>query len=223
LAALLLVVFCATQLAGAFFIVRPKHYEPSRVKLASYSLLAFTAVQPFVYGTHADADFMSRALTLSGGLLLLVWGEKEKICKRNDLMSMSVHELDDASSDRLQLAGRLLLTFLFLFQAVHSEHGGLHTVLSAPSAFNVLVSSTLILLSLMTCVGFHTEWSSIGLTAVLGLSNFAFYPFWSAPAHLADFYRYYFFQTLSVMGGLLLLTLHGPGGLSLDGKQKKAI
>ena len=66
---------------------------------------------------------MSRALTLSGGLLLLVWGEKEKICKRNDLMSMSVHELDDASSDRLQLAGRLLLTFLFLFQAVHSEHG----------------------------------------------------------------------------------------------------
>ena len=49
------------------------------------------------------------------------------------------------------------------------------------------------------------------------------YPFWSVHERLYDFYKYYFFQTLSVMGGLMLLALHGPGGLSLDQGAKKSI
>ena len=45
----------------------------------------------------------------------------------------------------------------------------------------------------------------------------------SVHERLYDFYKYYFFQTLSVMGGLMLLALHGPGGLSLDQGAKKSI
>ena len=69
-------------------------------------------------------------------------------------------------------------------------------------------------------MGFHTEWSSLGLSLVLLLSALWMYPFWSVPERLFDYYKYYFFQTLSVIGGLMLLTLHGPGGLSLDGQKK---
>ena len=79
-----------------------------------------------------------------------------------------------AGADRLQLSGRLLLTFIFLFQAIHGEKGGLHSVLTAPSLFNVLSSLLLLGLSTMVCVGFHTEWSSLVLSLVLLLSTAVF-------------------------------------------------
>lgn len=107
-------------------------------------------------------------------------------------------------------------------QAIHGEKGGLHSVLTEPSFFNIVSSIFLFALSMMVCVGFHTEWSSLILSVVLFLSSLWMYPFWVVQERLFDYYKYYFFQTLSVIGGLMLLTLHGPGGISLDG-QKKAL
>jgi uncharacterized membrane protein YphA (DoxX/SURF4 family) len=125
-----------------------------------------------------------------------------------------------AGADKLQLCGRLLLTSIFLFQSIHGEGGGLHSILTKPSLFNILKSLFLIALSVMVCVGFKTEWSAIVLTIVLGIMNMWMYPFWNVHTRLVDYYKYYFIQTLSVMGGMMLLTLHGPGGLSLDGQKK---
>merc|ERR1711966_424825 len=48
---------------------------------------------------------------------------------------------------------------------------------------------------------------------LLGVGNMLMHPFWSVKPHMYDFTKFYFFQTLSVMGGLMLLILHGPGGL----------
>jgi len=221
-AAAVLITSSLTQLSASWLIMRPVSFEPSRVKLACYMLLAFVTLQPLVYGQVYDLDFVCRSSTMAGGLLLMIWGENDKIGRRNDSkLGLLVHESDERSADKLQLAGRLLLTFMFLFQAIFGKEGGLHSVLESPSIYNIGSSCVLLALSLMVCLGFKAEWSSFVLTAVLGIANFFLYPFWSADSQMTDYLRYYFFQTLSIMGGLMLLTLHGPGGLSLDGQKKK--
>jgi len=216
----MLLLSAAVQLGGSALILRPNTIKPTRVKPASYLLLTFVALQPFMYGQATDADFMCRSITLAGGFLLLIWSENERK-QAEDYMGLPQAERS-AAADKLQLSGRLLLTFIFLFQAIHGEQGGLHSVLTKPSFFNIVSSLFLLGLSLMVCVGFHTEWSSLVLGVVLFMSSVWMYPFWNVPDRLFDYYKYYFFQTLSVIGGLMLLTLHGPGGISLDG-QKKAL
>jgi len=214
----ILLFSAAVQLGGSALVIRPSSFRPSRIKEASYALLGFVALQPFMYGQATDLDFMCRSITLAGGFLLLIWAENEKRQMEEERGLLMGEK--SAGADRLQLSGRLLLTFIFFFQAIHSEAGGLHSVLTKPNLLNILSSLLLLSLTLMVCVGFKTEWSALVLTIVLGFSNIYMYPFWSVHSRLVDYYKYYFFQTLSVMGGMMLLTLHGPGGLSLDGQKK---
>jgi len=59
------------------------------------------------------------------------------------------------------------------------------------------------------------------LVGLLMLQNFYFNAFWMANSYEVDFVRYDFFQTTSVVGGLLMVVALGPGGHSLD-KAKKS-
>jgi uncharacterized membrane protein YphA (DoxX/SURF4 family) len=214
----ILLCSASVQLGGSWLIVRPAVFRPSRVKPASYALLCFTVLQPFVYGQAKDVDFVCRSITLIGGFLILIYSENVKQQKMGDRGLI----MDERSpgADRLQLSGRLLLTLIFFFQAIRGKEGGLHSVMTAPGFFNIVFSLVLLALAVMVCVGFKTEWSAIVLTVVLGLMNIYMYPFWMVHERMMDYYKYYFFQTLSIMGGMLLLSLHGPGGLSLDGQKK---
>ena len=47
---------------------------------------------------------------------------------------------------------------LAAWQALYSENGGLHTVFTKPTFFNVISSLSLLSLSILVCIGFKTEW-----------------------------------------------------------------
>jgi len=75
----------------------------------------------------------------------------------------------------------------------------------------------------MIAVGFKAKWASAFLVLLLSVFNVFINNWWSVHSKhpQRDFLKYDFFQTLSIVGGLLLLVSQGPGGFSVDEKKKE--
>merc|ERR1712211_3756 len=71
-------------------------------------------------------------------------------------------------------------------------------------------------------IGYKTKLSALALVSLLCVHNITHNCFWTINARkpLRDFLRYDFFQTLSFMGGLLMVVVIGPGEVSFDEKKK---
>ena len=110
------------------------------------------------------------------------------------------------------MSGRLLLVLMFL-TLLRMDWSLLHIIQN-------LGGTALILL---IAVGYKTKLASLVLVAWLTILNFYFNAWWSIPDYkpMRDFLKYDFFQTLSVVGGLLLVVALGPGGYSMDEHKKK--
>lgn len=86
----------------------------------------------------------------------------------------------------------------------------------------MIVSILGLVACVMVAVGFKAKWSASFLVTMLSLFNVFINNWWSVhSAHpQRDFLKYDFFQTLSIVGGLILLVNMGPGGISVDEKKK---
>ena len=112
----------------------------------------------------------------------------------------------------LQLAGRVLTIFMFL--TLFSPE------LSAFRLVELLVGSVLVV---CVGIGYKTKLSALILVAWLTITNFILNAFWVMPYNriMRDFMKYDFFQTFSVIGGLLFVVALGPGGVSIDEHKKE--
>jgi len=192
------------QLAGCVMVLSRK-----QVNIACGILFGIIALQTVAYSILWDLKFLMRNLALSGGVILLL---AESKAEGKSLFAGLPSMGENTPKTSLQLAGRILLVLMFL------------TLLRFEFTFLDMVQNLIgTCLILLIAVGYKTKAASLVLVVWLTLLNLYFNAWWNIPDYkpMRDFLKYDFFQTLSVVGGLLLVVALGPGGYSMDEHKKK--
>ncbi|KAI5831846.1 SURF4 family-domain-containing protein [Schizophyllum commune] len=192
------------MLVGSGAVITKRHTE-----YAVAGLLGVVIIQGFGYGLIFDLNFFLRNLSVIGGLLMVF---SESMVSRKKIFAglPSISETD--RKKYFLLAGRILLIFLFLGFILQGSW----------SIARVFVSVVGLAACIMVAVGFKAKWSAAFLVLVLSIFNVFANNWWSVPSKhpQRDFLKYDFFQTLSIVGGLILLVHMGAGGFSVDEKKK---
>lgn len=181
-----------------------------RVEAAVGLLFAIILIQTFSYSVLWNLSFLLRSLALSGGLILLLAESRQEA--RSVFAGVPTLDTHNKPKTYMQLTGRVLLLLMYL-TCLKFDMTFFHIV------FNLLGT---ILIMLVT-VGYKTKLSALVMIVFLMIINVYENAFWMVPHWKAmrDFLKYDFFQTMSVVGGLLLVVAFGPGGASLDEQKKK--
>lgn len=181
--------------------------------ISSLILISIVLLQGLAYGLFFDPSFFLRNISVIGGLFLSL-SDSLVIDKRAlSMPGLPMLETKDYNKKYFLLAGRIMLLVLFLT----------FTMTISWSFMNSLI----ILIGFLSCVsiaiGYKTKFAAIILTFLLGVHNCWTNHYWtySYKDTRRDYLRYEFFQTLSIVGGLLLIVNTGAGELSIDEKKKK--
>lgn len=166
--------------------------------------------QGVMYGLMFDGNFFLRLLLVIGGLLIVM--ADLIVTDRRALSVPGLPMLEHKDSRQyFLLVGRLLMTLLFMGFAFAGK-----LLFMA-----VLIKLVGAVACVLVAVGFRTKFSAAVLCAMLSLYNVSVNHYWTAPTRSAqDLLRYEFFQTLSIIGGLLIILNTGAGKLSIDEKKK---
>lgn len=180
-----------------------------RVGAACGLLFGIVILQVIAYSILWNVEFLFRNIALIGSLLLVL---AESRVEGRSLFAGVPSIGDNKPKNYLQLAGRILIVFMFV-TLLHLE----------ASPLQILVNVIGSVLMLLVTIGYKTKLSALILVVWLTLLNFYQNNFWSIPSHkpMRDFLKYDFFQTLSVVGGSLMIVSLGPGGVSMDAHKKK--
>ncbi|XP_064164173.1 surfeit locus protein 4 [Anguilla rostrata] len=188
------------QLGGCVLIL-----SRNFVQYACFGLFGIIALQTVAYSILWDLKFLMRNLALGGGLLLLL---AESRSEGKSMCSGGVPRHMGESSRTFSCAGRLTPVF---------------SVACPAALYSILQNMVGTALIVLVAVGFKTKLAALTLVVWLLAINVYFNAFWTVPAYkpMHDFLKYDFFQTTSVIGGLLLVVALGPGGVSMDEKKKE--
>ncbi|ANJ00801.1 DoxX family protein [Polynucleobacter wuianus] len=125
----------------------------------------------------------------------------------------------------LALVARILLAAIFISAGLSKLAGFEGTVgyiaskgLPIPSLIAALTIAVEVLGGIAIVIGYKVRVAGLLLAVFTLLAGFIFHNFWAVPADQAYIQNIMFMKNLSMAGGLLLLTVFGAGGLSVDAK-----
>lgn len=177
-------------------------------------LFGVVFTQTVGYGILFDVRFLLRNVALGGGLILLL---AESMGEAKTMFAGVPSIGDNRPKNYMQLFGRILICLMFLTLLGEINFDNFfHEIVRA---IEIIVGLPLMI---CVCIGYKTKLASFILVVWLFLINIYLNPFWaySSSKAMHDFVKYDFFQTLSVIGGLLYVITLGPGGVSFDEHKK---
>jgi len=204
LATMFVVINLLGQLGGVGMVM-----TRFRVEIACGVLFFIVVLQTIAYSILWDMQFLFRNLALVGALLLVL---AESRSEGKSLFPGVPNLGENRPKEMMQLIGRILLVFMFV------------TLLRFDtSPMQILQNVVGSILMILVTVGYKTKLSAFVLTLWLFVLNVYFNAFWTIDSRkpMRDFLKYDFFQTLSVIGGLLMVISLGPGSVSMDEHKKK--
>ncbi|CAN8066399.1 unnamed protein product [Agarophyton chilense] len=202
---------------SATFVGCTMVFFTKKEKKGAQLLIFATVYQQLVYGRHSpitsgNLGFLIRNLCLCGTLMLLMSGQRIK----HGLPALpGLPDAPDKDGKRhsVALMTRLLLGLLTL--EMFDVIGWTWAVAIVPVACAVVV-------------GYKTDFMGVLLMIFYIVATMSSKQFWmiDASAHVyaafkRDVMRFEFLQTISIMSGLLMLIMSGPGALSLDAKLRR--
>jgi len=193
------------QLAGSFMILAQKHVKP-----VCASLLVIIFLQSLAYSILWDMKFLMRSLSLCGAVMLILAESKQEA--RSIFVGVpTMDNVHNNPKNLMQLSGRILLILMFMTLLKFNTN--------PLDLFRNLVGSVLML---AVAAGYKTKACSLLLCIWLMILNITMHNFWRhrSGSIMNDYKKFDFFQTLSVIGGLMMLVTLGPGGVSLDERKK---
>ncbi|CDK29864.1 unnamed protein product [Kuraishia capsulata CBS 1993] len=182
-----------------------------KTEIAACLLTAVVVFQGFIYGLFFDPVFFFRNISVVGGLLIAL---SDSLVRDKRFLSMPGLPMVESKDNKkyFLLAGRIMLILLFLVFAFKTSW----------SFFRLFV----VLVGFFACsavvVGYKTKFAAVLLVVLFSIYNISSNHYWTYGQRDArrDYLKYEFFQTLSIVGGLLIILNTGAGELSLDEKKK---
>lgn len=158
---LFLIVNVITMTFCSILIIARKH-----TNYAVIGLVGVVITQALGYGLIFDLNFFLRNLSVMGGLLMVVsdsWARKR-------FAPAGLPQIDEKDRKMyLQLAGRVLLIFLFIGFVFAGNWG----------FWRVFVSLVGLVACIMVVVGFKAKWSATMLVVILSIFNLLVNNWWT--------------------------------------------
>lgn len=196
---LFLILVTFSMLVGATLLVLRKN-----TVYATGILCTCIIFQALIYGLFTGSSFVLRNISVIGGLLIAF---SDSIVQNKTTFGMlpELNSKDDKAKGYLLLAGRILIVLMFI------------AFTFSKSWFTVFLT---IVGTVCFAIGYKTKLASIMLGLILTFYNITLNNYWFYDQTKRDFLKYEFYQNLSIIGGLLLVTNTGAGEISVDEKKK---